>query len=156
MATSPRTGQIRSASQTVSQENFEVWVSDATFKLLDFETRISNIELADVSALASDVATLQSQLSTLESDVQSNDVDISALDNLITSIDARLTAIETPLSFTIQYDAQDRIEALNYTDGATTQIIYDSDGNITQVITPSVTKTLNYDGAGTLIGISIS
>jgi len=156
MPTRPRTGQLRSPSQTTTQLNFEDWVEDAGLKLLDLEERLGNIEGIDVANLSSDVIVLQSDVATLDGNGQTNTSDIAELSTLIDNLEVSVIALESLRGFTIQYDLQDRIEALNFIDGSSTQIVYDNDGNIQEVITHKGTKTLNYDVDGNLIGISIS
>jgi len=136
--------------------NFEDWVEDAGLKLLDLEERLGNIEGIDVANLSSDVIVLQSDVATLDGNGQTNTSDIAELSTLIDNLEVSVIALESLRGFTIQYDLQDRIEALNFIDGSSTQIVYDNDGNIQEVITPKGTKTLNYDVDGNLIGISIS
>ena len=156
MPTRPRTGQLRSPSQTTTQLNFEDWVEDAGLKLFDLEERLGNIEGIDVANLSSDVIVLQSDVATLDGNGQTNTSDIAELSTLIDNLEVSVIALESLRGFTIQYDLQDRIEALNFIDGSSTQIVYDNDGNIQEVITHKGTKTLNYDVDGNLIGISIS
>lgn len=134
-------------------------IGDLQQWLSDLEIDLTSTQ-GDLLTLAGDVSLLETNLNDLFLDVDTIELTLVSIQNYLdVTLESRLQALESLLveqGFEIVYNDFGLIEKLVFDDTSETVLIYDLQGNISQVVTPTSTKTLVYDGLGRLIGVDVS
>lgn len=134
-------------------------ISDLQIWLDDLEVDLSQTQ-GDLLSLSGDVSTLEINVNDLFIDVGNIEITVGTIQNyLSTTLEERLETLEELLveqGFQIVYNGLGAIERLVFDDNTETVLVYDLQGNVSQVITPTVTKTLLYDTEGRLVGVEVT